>query len=146
MYFTVDIWGTGDHRCEYAICCSVGMLFFSAGYRLAYTRHICLYLAQKARLACLSTPLAHKRPNVHYCCLICIKIGGKFRLFILEFWYHLWLCCVAQHVDHSAQCFRGNMPFFEKVLLRLRYIGVTENIPIRSWNNYEVNGEKIFKE
>jgi hypothetical protein len=55
MYFTVDVWGTGGHRCEYAICCSVGMLSFSARHTLAYTRHIWLYLAQKARLACLST-------------------------------------------------------------------------------------------
>lgn len=146
MYFTVAMWCTGDHRYEYAICCSVGKLFLSVGHRLSYTRRICLHLAQKERQACLSTPLVHKLPYVCYCCLICIKIGGKFKLLILEFGCHLWLCYVAQHVYHSTQCFRGNLPFFEKALVRLRYIDVTENTSIRSWNDYEDNGESICKE
>jgi hypothetical protein len=146
MYFTLDIWRTGDHRCEYAICCSVEMLFFSARHTLAYTGHIWLYLAQKARLACLNIPLADKSLCVHYCCIICIKIGGKFNLLILEFWYNLWFCYVAQRVCHSTQCLRGNLPYFEKALLRLRYVDITESTSIRSWNDYEDNGNRIFKE
>lgn len=135
MYFTVDIWGTVDHRCEYAICCSVGKLFVSVRHTLVYTSHIWLYLAFKARLACFSTPSADKSPCVHYFCLICIKISGKFNLLILECWYNLWLCYVAQHICHSTQCFKGSLPYFEKALFKLRYIDITENTSIRIWND-----------